>query len=179
MHESPLKCICSDSFTDVLRFVSVVYCGCKRNWAAASWVALCNQTSSLVPRPSWNANMYRRESLVSFPFKHDIIEIGLKQKGNVLCIVQPIMCSMLSVYDIQPPITSKLAAIFACSFSCSESRVRPHLIIWSLYPISTFDGSHVRKNTRLSPHVQLQYRLPEQRNLGTRLLDFHTKANLS
>ena len=83
--------------------------------------------------------MYRRESLVSFPFKHDIIEIGLKQKGNVLCIVQPTMCSMLSVYDIQPPITSKLAAIFACSFSCSESRVHPHLIIWSLYPISTFD----------------------------------------
>ena len=49
--------------------------------------------------------MYRGESLVSFLHKHDVIEIGLKQKGNVLCGVQPTMCSTLSVYDIQFPIT--------------------------------------------------------------------------
>ena len=49
--------------------------------------------------------MYRWESLVSFLRKHDVIEIGLKQKGNVLRIVQRTMRSILGVYDIQPPIT--------------------------------------------------------------------------
>ena len=41
---------------------------------------------SLVPRLSWNVNMYRAESLVSFVHKHDVI--GPKQKGNVLHVVQ-------------------------------------------------------------------------------------------
>jgi len=50
---------------------------------------------SLVPRLSWNANMYRGESLVSLLRKHDIIKIGLKQKGNVLCVVQPTMLQHL------------------------------------------------------------------------------------
>ena len=44
---------------------------------------------SLVLRLSWNANMYRAESLVSFICKHDLIKIGPKQKGNVLHVVQP------------------------------------------------------------------------------------------
>ena len=56
--------------------------------------------SSLVPRLSWNANMYRRESLVFFLRKHDVIEIELKQKGNILHVVQPTMRSTLGVYDI-------------------------------------------------------------------------------
>ena len=50
-------------------------------------------------------NMYRRESLVSFLCKHDVIKIGLKQRVNILFVVQPTMCSTLSVYDIHPPIT--------------------------------------------------------------------------
>ena len=45
--------------------------------------------TSLIPRLPWNANMYHGESLVSLLCKHDVIEIGLKQKGNVLYIVQP------------------------------------------------------------------------------------------
>jgi len=47
--------------------------------------------SSLVPRLSWNVNMYRAESLVSFLRRHDIIKIGPEQKGNVLRNVQPTM----------------------------------------------------------------------------------------
>ena len=46
---------------------------------------------SLVPRLSWNANMYRAESLVSFLRKHDVIKIGPEQKGNILPVVQPTM----------------------------------------------------------------------------------------
>ena len=60
--------------------------------------------------------MYRGESLVSFLQRHDIIKIGLKQKGNVLCVVQPTVCSKLDVYDIQPlklDTCNKLATIFA------------------------------------------------------------------
>ena len=34
--------------------------------------------TSLVPRLSWNANMYHFESLVSFLRKHDVIKIGQK-----------------------------------------------------------------------------------------------------
>ena len=47
--------------------------------------------SSLIPRLSWNVNMYCTESLVSFLCKHDVIKIGPKQKGNVLRVVQPTM----------------------------------------------------------------------------------------
>ena len=57
--------------------------------------------------------MYRGESLVSLLRKHDVIE---KQKGNVLCVVQPTVCSTLGVYDIQPPkldTCNKWATIFA------------------------------------------------------------------
>ena len=60
---------------------------------------------SLVPRLFQNANMYHRESLVSFLCMHDVIEMVLKQKGNVLCVIQPTMHSTLNVYDIHPPIT--------------------------------------------------------------------------
>ena len=59
--------------------------------------------SSLVPRLSWNVNMYRAESLVSFLRKHDVIKIGLKQKGNVLQVVQPTMLqhSVCMIFDTQ------------------------------------------------------------------------------
>ena len=53
---------------------------------------------SLVPRLSQNANMYRWKSLVSFLRKHDVIKIGLQQKGNVLRIVQSTMRSTLGVW---------------------------------------------------------------------------------
>jgi len=44
-----------------------------------------------VPRLSWNANMYRAESLVSLLRKHDVIKTGPEQKGSVLHVVQPTM----------------------------------------------------------------------------------------
>jgi len=69
-------------------------------------------SDSLVPRLPQNTNMYHGESLVSFLPKHDIMEIGLKHKGNILC-VQPTMHSTLGVYGIRPPIASKLPATFA------------------------------------------------------------------
>ena len=46
--------------------------------------------------------VYVRRVWYLFYVKHDVIEIGLKQKGNVLCVVQPTMPSTLGVYDIQP-----------------------------------------------------------------------------
>ena len=55
--------------------------------------------ASLIPRLPRNANVYHRESLVSFLRKHDVIEIGLKQKGNVLCVVQPTMHSTLKPHN--------------------------------------------------------------------------------
>ena len=42
--------------------------------------------TSLVPMLSWNANIYRAESLVSFVCKHDVIKIGQKQKGNICAL---------------------------------------------------------------------------------------------
>ena len=45
--------------------------------------------------------MYHRESLASFLRMHDIIKMGLKQKGNVLSVVQPTMHPTLGEYDIQ------------------------------------------------------------------------------
>ena len=45
--------------------------------------------------------MYRGESLVSFLCKHDVIKIGLKQKGNVLRVIQPTMLqrSVCMIFD--------------------------------------------------------------------------------
>ena len=64
-----------------------------------------SELTSLVPRLSRNASCTRVESLVSILRRHDVIEIGLKQKGNVLRVFQPTVRSTLGVYDIQPPIT--------------------------------------------------------------------------
>ena len=57
--------------------------------------AMCS--GSLVPRLPQNANMYCRESLVSFLRKHDIIEIELRQR------LAHFSRSTLSVYDIPIP----------------------------------------------------------------------------
>ena len=52
----------------------------------------------------------------------------LEQKGNIICIIQPILRSMLSVYDIHSPIAidkcSKLPNTFAL-FPVLSLRVRP------------------------------------------------------
>ena len=64
--------------------------------------------------------MYRWESLVSFLRKHDVIKIGLKQKGNVLRIVQSIHV---------------VSWLLSSLFSCSESWVHPHSIKVSLPPL--------------------------------------------
>ena len=52
--------------------------------------------------------MYRGERLVSFLRKHDVIKIGLKQKGNVFHVVQhpTLYASTLGVYDIRRPIAT-------------------------------------------------------------------------
>ena len=59
---------------------------------------------------------------------HDVIKIEaefLEQKGNVLHVVQPTMCSTLSVYDIHTPTAcSKLPATFAL-YPFSESLGMP------------------------------------------------------
>ena len=65
--------------------------------ATSKFNSLIPRSPDVVPRPgfhglqgnSWNATMYRAESLVSFLRKHDVIKIGPKQKGNVLRVVQP------------------------------------------------------------------------------------------
>ena len=40
------------------------------------------------------------ENLVSFVCKYDVTKIGLKQNGNVLCVVQSTLNSTLGVCDI-------------------------------------------------------------------------------
>ena len=82
-----------------------------------------------------------------------------EQKGYVLRIVQPTMRSTLSVYDIRPLIARYMLQVtcYPCSFLCSESSGTPmHARLRSLYPLSTFDAAHMRKNTRLSTPAQLQ-----------------------
>jgi len=53
---------------------------------AHAFYVMNTRSGSLVPRLSWNANIYRMESLVSFIRKHDVIKIGQKLKGNV-CVL--------------------------------------------------------------------------------------------
>ena len=114
-------------------------------------------TCSLVPRLSWNANMYHTKSLVSFLRKPDVIKIGLKQKGNVLRVVQPTMLQR-SVYMLfnarQLDTCSKLPATF--SLFPVLCRGYTHAQLSSFYLLSTFTAFHVTKNTRLSTPAQLQ-----------------------
>ena len=83
----------------------VIVCGCTGPRTAKEAGTL--YLTSLIPRLSRNANIYRGESLVSFLRKHDVIKIGLKQKGNVLRVVQPITTHsgfcLLSPSLTQPP----------------------------------------------------------------------------
>ena len=101
--------------------------------------------------------MYRAESLVSFLRKHDVIKIGPKQKGNVVCVVQPTMLqrSVCMLFNARYLDTcSKLPATFALFPVLSLGYA--HTQLSSLYLLSTFTASHVRKNTRFSTPAQLQ-----------------------
>ena len=51
------------------------FSGMVNEETVVSWANNPSPTS-LVPRLSWNMNMYRVESLVSFERKHDVIKIG-------------------------------------------------------------------------------------------------------
>ena len=94
----------------------------------------CSQT------PPEHEYVYAGEP-VSFLYKHDIIKIGLKQKGNVLHVVQPTMRSMLGVYDIRcPRVTPNLH-----SFSCSDSWVHPPTMKVSLPPLYLWSFSRDKK----------------------------------
>ena len=53
-----------------------------------------------------------------------------------------------------------------------------HLQLRSFYLRSTFCGAHVRKNTRLSPQEQVQFLVPERRNLGTRLFETRLRTRM-
>ena len=66
-------------------------------------LCLCNLHVALFPgSPGTRIHVcIHEESLVSFLCKHDGIEIGLKQKGNVSCVFKPTIRSMLGVYDVQ------------------------------------------------------------------------------
>ena len=59
-----------------------------------------SELSSLVPRLSRNANMYRVESLVSFVRKHDVI----KNRKAMFARCSTNYTSTLGVYDFQRPI---------------------------------------------------------------------------
>ena len=63
---------------------------------------------------------------------------------------------------------SKLAATFALSPVLSLRYAHAQLRLFYLHSI--FSGAHVRKNTRLSPRVQVQLLVPERRRLGMRPL---------
>ena len=47
--------------------------------------------------------------------KHDVMEMVLKQKGNVQCIVQPALCSML-VYDTADFTSLRLSVSVKCEY---------------------------------------------------------------
>ena len=126
-------------------------------------VSSITSISNLVPRLPRNVNLYCWESLVYFLRKHDVIKIGLKQKGHV---VQPTMRSTLGVYDIQLPITN-LVTTFALfpvlSLRYANAQLR------SLYPVSTFGTSHVRKILGSPRLHNFNVCIPEHGSLGTRL----------
>ena len=136
---------------------------------------MTNAACSLVPRLSGTRNVHAWRAWYIFSRDHDVIKIEpefLEQKGNILCVIQPALHSTLGVYDIHTPIaiyvllvSFPLPSLFSlfCVFGYAHVQLR------SFYCLSNFEGSHVRKNTRLSPHAQVQFLVPERRSLGTRL----------
>ena len=63
---------------------------------------------SLIPRLFWNPNMYRRESLVSFLHKHDVIKIycRIKSERQHFAHCSTNYASTLGVHDIRCPIAT-------------------------------------------------------------------------
>ena len=102
---------------------------------------------SLIPRLPQNTNIYRRENLVFFLRKHDVIETGLRSccstnyAFNAWCVWYSTPDNCIHVVSWQLP------SLF---FLYAHGQLR------SLYPLSAFDTAHVRENTRLSPPAQVQ-----------------------
>ena len=93
----------------MVSFADIIYthnCQNSSNWKVPKRSVI--HLGSFPESPECEYVYMGRAYIVSFLCNHDIIEIGLKQKGNVLRVVQPTMCSTLGVYDIWPPITNKL-----------------------------------------------------------------------
>ena len=97
-----------------------------------------------------NANIYNWESLVSFLHKHDVIKIGLKQKGNVLrifqlttctCVLQRSVCMIFVTRYLDT--CNKLPATFALFPVLNLGYA--HAQLSSFHPLSTFTASHVKK----------------------------------
>ena len=60
-----------------------------------------------VPRLPGMQNVHAWRAWYLFSRDHDVIEIRsefLEQKGSILRIIQPTLCSKLDVYDMAPPI---------------------------------------------------------------------------
>ena len=59
-------------------------------------------------------HVYTGRAWYLFSREDDVIKIGIEQKGKVLCIIQPpTLHSMLSLYDIHPPVARYVAAMVA------------------------------------------------------------------
>ena len=84
---------------------------------------------------------------LTWPLHNKIGAEFLDQKGNVLHVVQPTMCLTLGVYNIRLPdnqrrvvyCTQLLLLFMFWVFGHAHPQLR------SSYPLSTFDGAHVRK----------------------------------
>ena len=80
-----------------------------------------------------------------------------QNRKAMFCALFNQLCVQRSVCMIFDPWYMLQVTCYPCSFLCSESSGTPmHARLRSLYPLSTFDAAHMRKNTRLSTPAQLQ-----------------------
>ena len=131
---------------------------------------------SLVPRLSGTRNEHTWKAWYIFSCDHDVIKIGNRTRVfrterqrfvrystsfafNARCVWYSLPDSYICVVSF--PLPSLFSLFWVLGYA--------HVQLRSFYRLSTFEGSHVRKNTRLSPHAHVQFLVPEWRSLGTRL----------
>ena len=126
-----------------MKLSSLSACWCARPVDCVISQQLCVKTLASFPGSPRIRISIRGESLVSFLHEHDVIEMGLEEKSNILHVVQPHVFNAQCVWYSTPDSQIHFFLFWVFEYA-------PHNC-----SLSTFDAAHVR-NTRLSTPTQLR-----------------------
>ena len=117
----------------------------------------CAHVESLVSFLMWSWRNQNRTRVFRTERQH-FARYSTNFAFNARCIWYS---SHAKICGVGCPLPSLFSLFWVCGYA--------HMQLRSFYPLSTFDGAHVRKSTSLCLH-KFNIRVPEQRSLGMRLV---------